>query len=132
MLGGGGTWYSRPVVKLPVGARVNAHIPQRGYVAVGETLAEAERFDQAAVTFEGKRVRLAEQDLVSSYRHGDAVVTDENAEYVVPVRWIESRPREEAYREKGMFAKQLTACKLRDRFTLDLLGKHFNLDDDTV
>lgn len=26
-----------------------------------------------------------------------------------------------------MFAKQLTACKLRDRFTLDLLARHFDL-----
>lgn len=127
--GGGGKWYSRPLFNLPVGARVNVYIPQHGYVAVGETLAEAERFDRALVMVDGQWVRLADQVLKSTYRHGDAATTDETAEDVLPVRWIESRPREEAYREKGMFAKQHTACKLRDRFTLDRLAQHFGLDD---
>ncbi len=130
--GGGGTWYSRTLVNLPVGARVNVYIPQHGYVAVGQTLAEAKRFDQADVRIDGSWVSLKDQKLESSYRHGDATVTDDNAEYVIPVLWLESRPKEEAYREKGMFAKQLTACKLRDQFTLDLIAEHFGLNEDGV
>lgn len=45
--------------------------------------------------------------VVETYHHGDPGVpmTDENAEYVVPVRWFASNPKSEAYWEKGMFAK---------------------------
>ena len=61
--GGGGTWYSRTLVNLPVGARVNVYIPQHGYVAVGQTLAEAKRFDQADVRIDGSWVSLKDQKL---------------------------------------------------------------------
>jgi hypothetical protein len=47
---------------------------------------------------------------------------------VVPVRWLATRPREEAVWERGMFANQNSACKLRNRFTLDELVRQFDLD----
>lgn len=128
---GGGAWFSRTLRALPVGARVNVHIPQRGYVAVGITLAEATRFDEAQVRLDGAWVPLAQQQLHASYRHGpaDRPVTDDDAEYVVPVRWLDSLPVTEAYWEKGMFANQNSACKLRQEFTLDRLAQHFALAD---
>lgn len=64
----------------------------------------------------------------------DAPAMDDNAgdleqcEYLVRVDWIETRPREKAVWEKGMFANQNTVCKLRNRFTLDRLADHFDLD----
>ncbi len=128
---GGDPWYSRTLRSVPVGARVNVHIPGVGYVAIGETLAGAERFDVAKVLVDDTWVPLAEQPLDASYRHGspDEPVTGDNAEYVVPVRWFVANPAPRAYWEKGMFANQNSACKLRQEFTLERLAHHFGLDD---
>lgn len=130
---GGGTWYSGSLHNLPVGARVNVHIPKSGYVAIGEVLRPATRFDQAAVLVNGEWVRLAEQDLSAPYRHGPPGVadSDDDAEYAVPVRWWVTVPRSEAFWVKGMFANQNSACKLRQEFTLARLGEHFGLDRKT-
>lgn len=125
---GGGAWYSRTLRSLPVGARVNVHLPGPGYVGVGETIGEAQRFDEAQVLIGDKWVPLADQTMHTPYRHGDPV-TEESAEYVVPVRWAVAVPKAEAYWVKGMFANQNSACKLRDSFTLDRLAEHFDLDD---
>jgi hypothetical protein len=56
---------------------------------------------------------------------------EDAAEYVVPISWHQSRPRENAVWAKGMFAKQNSACKLRNRFTLEQLATAFNLDEDS-
>jgi hypothetical protein len=47
----------------------------------------------------------------------------------VPVDRISTRPREQAIRQKGLFANQNSACKLRNRFTLDILYPAFGVDD---
>ena len=61
----------------------------------------------------------------------------ENYEFFVPVEWIKTArtvewiktvPREQAYWEKGLFAIQHTACRLRNQFTLERLVQHFDLD----
>ncbi|MBB3038222.1 endonuclease NucS domain-containing protein [Hoyosella altamirensis] len=85
---GGDIWYSRPLRSLPVGARINVHIPSHGYVAIGETLGEAVRFDEAKVLVEDLWVPLADQDLHATYSHGAVGLpqADDIAEYVVPVR----------------------------------------------
>lgn len=129
---GGDVWYSRTLRSLPVGARVNVHIPGRGYVAVGETLREAARFDEAEVLVGDDWATLSDQALKAPYAHGDAdqPQTDDTAEWVVPVRWIDSSPKSEGFWEKGMFANQNSACKLRQEFTLDRLARHFAMDDD--
>ena len=41
----------------------------------------------------------------------------------------QASPKAQAYWEKGMFANQNSACKLRQEFTLDRLTRHFNIDD---
>ena len=127
---GGDVWYSRTLRSLPVGARVNVHIPGHGYVAVGETLAEAARFDQARVLVDDQWVALSDQKLSAPYVHGSPgqAQTSDVAEYVVPVRWMASRPKPAAYWEKGMFANQNSACKLRQEFTLERFAAHFGLD----
>lgn len=128
---GGDAWYSRTLRNVPVGARVNVCIPQQGYVAVGETLGPAERFDAAQVTLDGVESALADQQLAGWYRHGEGGIadSDDEAEWVLPIRWIEAKPQSEAFWEKGMFANQNSACKLRQEFTLERLAQHFGLDD---
>ena len=129
---GGGAWYSRTLRDLPEGARVNVCIPQQGYVAIGEVTGPAQRFDAATVRFNGGEVQLSEQPLVGTYEHGEigATESDDMAEWVVPVRWSTSVPAEQAYWEKGMFANQNSACKLRQEFTLERLAQHFGLHDE--
>lgn len=78
---------------------------------------------------EGQWVRLRDQDLASALRY-EGVSDDDLAEWVAPVEWIDARPERDAFWEKGMFASQHSACKLRQEFTLDRLAKHFGLDGD--
>ena len=46
----------------------------------------------------------------------------------VRVEWIRTVPREQAVKEKGLFANQNSACKLRNSFTLERLTERFALD----
>lgn len=127
---GGGAWYSRTLRALPRGGRVNVHIPESGYVGVGTVVGEAERFDRATTSINGKDALLSECKLAGSYSHGPGSEQDDtSAEWVVPVRWHVTVPRERAYWRKGMFANQNSACKLRQEFTLERLAEHFGVAD---
>ncbi|MGP9681082.1 hypothetical protein [Brachybacterium sp. AOP3-A1-3] len=127
---GGGVWYSRTLRALPLGARVNVHIPESGYVGIGTVIGEAERFDRAKTTIEGEQVLLSDLQLAGRYSHGPGTEQeDDMAEWVVPVRWQTAVPREQAYWTKGMFANQNSACKLRQEFTLERLADHFGVED---
>jgi len=127
---GGGRFYSQTMRSLPEGARVWVNLPGTGYVAVGRTLATASRWVDARVKVDDTWVRLADQDLESQpharFDHPD----DDQAEWVVPVEWLDARPEGDAYWEKGMFASQHSACKLRQEFTLERLASHFDIDSD--
>lgn len=108
---------------LPTGARIFVYIPQTGYVAVGETTGEALPFDEATITIDGTPQPLLEQQLHGTYHHANEI-----AEYVVPVRWIHTRPAKDAIRGPGLFANQNSACRLRSSFTIETLTKAFDLD----
>jgi hypothetical protein len=66
--------------------------------------------------------------LQGRYRHDGPSGDKDRAEYVVPVKWLRTVPLEKAFRKKGFFANQNSACKLRDSFTLDELAKHFSIE----
>ncbi|AQX81419.1 hypothetical protein BWO91_16945 [Plantibacter flavus] len=123
---GGGKFYSQTIRALPAGARIWVYIPQTGYVGVGTVVAPAVRFSEAQVVVSGTPVLLANQPLTGSYAHPGAE-TDDDDEWVVPVRWIHTVPQAEAYQEKGLFANQNSACKLRQEFTLERLAQHFDV-----
>lgn len=127
---GGGEWFSKTVKKLPIGARVFACIPKIGYVGVGTVTGPAEPFDVASVLVDGEARALSSLPLAGTYAHPPLPDGEDAAEYVVPVSWHQSRPRESAVWAKGMFANQNSACKLRNRFTLEKLATAFNLDED--
>ena len=105
------------------------NIPQTGYVGVGVVTGPAVRFTDAYVTADGAPVPLSAQTLTGSYMH-QAAEADEDAEWVVPVGWIRTVPQNDAYWEKGLFANQNSACKLRQEFTLDRLAQHFDVHSD--
>lgn len=127
---GGGTWYSGTLRGVPQGARVFVHVADHGYVAVGETLGPARPFDEAEVLADGVWRPLAGLELRAPYRHvaDPADVTDENAEYVIPVRWMHAVDLDGAYWEGGMFANQHSACQLAQRFTIERVTERFGLE----
>jgi hypothetical protein len=126
---GGGDWYSKTLKKLPLEARVFACIPKTGYVGVGTVVGPAQRFDEAVVMVDGKPSKLTDLPLKGAYSHAP-IGGEDTFEYVVPVNWSTTRSREQAVWEKGMFANQNSACKLRNKFTLDRLALAFHLEDD--
>ena len=127
---GGGKFYSQTIRSLPVGARVWVNLPGTGYVAVGTTLAPATRFEKAQVQIDGECKDLADQTLATDYDFAVSDLDDDDAEWVVSVEWIDARLQSAAYWEKGMFASQHSACKLRQEFTLERLADHFGIDGD--
>jgi hypothetical protein len=64
-------------------------------------------------------------DLAGGYRHRG--VGPEYDEYVVPVEWTKTVDQSDAVWEKGLFANQNSACKLRNRFTVETLERRFDL-----
>ena len=54
---------------------------------------------------------------------------EELTDYLVRIDWIKTLPREQAIREKGMFANQNTVVRLRDPFTLQRLTEVLGLDE---
>jgi Endonuclease NucS len=120
---GGGDWFARTIQKPPVGSRVFTYIPKVGYVGVGEVIAEATPFNSAIVEVDGHTRKLSECPLEGGYEH------EGGEEWILPVRWIRTRRREDAIRQPGMFANQNSAAKLRNRFTLEILAREFDLED---
>ena len=51
------------------------------------------------------------------------------AEHLVRVKWLNTRPRAQAFWRAGLFANQNIACKLRNKFTIDTLTAEFGLAD---
>ena len=46
----------------------------------------------------------------------------------MPVEWLATRPLDQIVCEKGLFASQVTVCKLRDERTLETVESAFGLD----
>lgn len=123
---GGGRWFSRTMRALPIGGRVFACIPGSGYVGVGEVTGDAQPFDAATLVVAGDERPMTSLELHGKYRHDED--TEDNDEYVVPVTWQQTVPRDEAIWEKGMFANQNSACRLRNKFTIEELTRRFKLE----
>lgn len=126
---GQGLWYSRTLSVLEPGARIFACIPGTGYVGVGTVREAVKRVNAFDVDIDGERrpILLAPLRARSMAEHQDDA---EKSEYLVRVDWIRTVPVSEAIWEKGMFANQNSACRLRNRFTLDVLYERFGLTDD--
>jgi len=120
---GGGEWFSRTLRNLPVGARVFVCIPKAGYVGVGRVVGQASPYREAVLTVDGVQRRLAELPLSGTYTHDNG-----EPEWVVPVKWIATQPRDKALWKPGMFANQNSAARLRDKYTLAQLYTEFGID----
>lgn len=125
---GGGKWYSGTLSLLNPGARVFVCIPKVGYVGVGVVTVPAIPVKEFMVDVDGERKPILE---ISSEAADMGKYADdpELSEYLVRVDWIKTLPAEKAIWEKGMFANQNSACKLRNKFTIERLTARFKLDD---
>lgn len=124
---GGGRWYSQTMRALPIGGRVFVNIPGTGYVGVGTVSGAAQPFDDATLTVDGHEQPMKTLDLKGKYRHD--IDAEDPDEYIVAVTWQETLPRDEAVWEKGMFANQHSACRLRNKFTIEELSRQFKLEE---
>jgi hypothetical protein len=127
---GGGEWYTKSLKQLKPGNRVFVYIPKGngvgGYVGVGEVKGEAILARDFQVGIDGAIVdylAVTESPGASQNRDDPAA-----AEWVVPVRWIDTRPREKAIRDSDFFANQNSAVKLTHGYTLKRLNEEFALD----
>ncbi len=124
---GHGDKYRKAMGNLFEGARVWAAIPGTGYVGVGEVVDAAVGVSDFRVSVDGSEVGILEAPLVAE-NMGEDADDPEQSEYLARVRWIDTRPREHAFWEKGMFANQNVVTKLRQQFTLQRLSDVFDLD----
>jgi hypothetical protein len=131
--GGGGKRYWKPMRTLQPGHRVFAYVAGAGYVGVGEVTGTVQPGSQAMATDPdtGKPVPLATRpDLHPNFAKRLESDDPDTTEYVVSVRWIQTRDVSEAVKEENLFANQNTVCKLRDPYTLAHLTNAFGLKDD--
>jgi hypothetical protein len=120
---GQGPKYSKPLKRLPVGAKVFAYMRGNGYVGFGEVAAEACMIRDFRV--EPDNAPLLEKPLKAS-RAADNSDDPELSEWVVGVRWLKTVAENDARTFKGVFANPNIVCKLRDQATVDFLLKEFN------
>jgi hypothetical protein len=126
--GSGGRWYTQTLDLLFAGARVFVNIPKRGYVGVGTVRDRSCPAKDFMVDVDSKQIPILSAPLIAP-EMGKNANDPELCSYVVRVDWIKAVPREEAYWEKGLFAIQHTACRLRNQFTIQKLTAHFGLDE---
>ena len=72
--------------------------------------------------------RTDQRDLSAQWKEAAASEDPAVTEMVVPVEWLATRPLDQAVWQKGLFASQLTACKLRDERTSETVEAAFGLD----
>ena len=125
---GGGRWYSRTLRLLTPGARVFVHIPQNGYVGVGTVKETVVPVNDFRVSVDGVDSPILQAPLEAE-NMGEHADDPERSEHLVRVEWIKAFPTEDAYWVTGMYANQNTVTKLRNRFTLDRLAEHFDLEN---
>lgn len=125
---GGGRWYSQTLYNLEPGHRIWVNIPPKRYVGVGEVIEHAKPMRDFLVNVGGKMVPIldAPHESPLSAMHID---DDTMCEHFVRVRWLATVPVERGYWETGLFANQASACKLRNRFTLDKLLAKFQVEE---
>lgn len=115
---GGGDWYSNTLRRVPEGARIWVCIPKTGYVGYGVVTGPPRVLDNS---------HLASIDELDHFRYRH---TNGAEEWVLPVEWGQVVGLEDAVWQKGMFANQNSACKLRNQFTVNVLYKAFSLDEE--
>jgi len=131
---GGGAWYSKTLRQLQAGNRVFVYIPKGngvgGYVGVGEVAGEPVLAKDFVVERDGENRPLVDVARAPEMNRGGTTDPDV-AEWVVPVRWTKTLPREAAIRDSDFFANQNPAVRLTHGYTLRRLRQVFELNGDS-
>ena len=126
---GGRSWYWKPLRNLTLGSRVFAYVGQAGYVGIGQVTGEMIPLRDAKVEIDGQLQSLHDQPHPGGGTWDEVASTDpEETEMVVPVEWLAKRTIDQAFWEKGLFASQVTVCKLRDEHTITTVESAFGLE----
>lgn len=127
---GGGSWYWKPLRSLTAGKRVFAYVGGAGYVGVGEVTGAMVPLRELEVEVGGSYLKVVDQPDVPAWLIDRASSLDEEVtEFAVPVKWLVEKPINEAVTQRGLFASQLPACKLRDERTIEVVTTAFGLLD---
>lgn len=97
-----------------------ACMSEKGNVGVGPLTEGAVRVRDFKVTVDGAEKRILEVKDLEVPNTAENANDPEMSAYLVRVEWIEACPAEEAFWEKGMYANQNSATKLRNKFTLEM------------
>ena len=110
-----------------------AYVPVYGYVGIGRVIGEMILARDAKAKLAGELRSLLEVPEASPKMKNEMGLTDlELATRVVPVEWLDTRSLDEAVWEKGLFASQWTACKLRDERTIATVEAAFGIGESTI
>jgi hypothetical protein len=126
---GGGSWYWKPLRHLKTGSRVFAYVGGAGYVGIGRVAGPTLRFRDLEVYIAGTAEPLIDQpdvpaELVERACSDDGEIT----EYADPVTWIVTCSTGQAVAEPGLFASEVTVCKLRDKRTISFVSAVFGIE----
>lgn len=125
---GGGKWYTRTLQLLSPGDRIWVKIPDTGFVGVGRVTGRI----NPALEFKVKNKQGVDVSVLDVARRGsyhrDQVNDPDQCEYFVPVLWLQTVPKQQAFWELGLFGNQNTICQPtapKWRFTVDRLKEKF-------
>nr|WP_317617313.1 endonuclease NucS domain-containing protein [Paenibacillus elgii] len=110
--GGGGEWYSRTLNQLAIGDRIWVNIPKVGYVGVGIVTDTAKKADEVFFQENGGEKTIYQLSRNAKY-HEEYLDDDDNAEFIVKVKWLKTEAANKAISEIGFFGNQNTVCKPR-------------------
>ncbi|KJS38443.1 MAG: nuclease [Rhodospirillaceae bacterium BRH_c57] len=124
---GNGAWYSNTLNLLRPGDRIWVNVPGVGYVGVGIVTGPRETAKNFTVQTESGEAPVLDVAQGGHY-HRQYADDPDRCEYFVPVRWLQTVPRDQAVKEIGLFGNQNTVCKpvaTKWRSTIDRLKQRF-------
>ena len=129
---GGGSWYIGTLKKLPIGGRVFVNLPGRGYVGVGVVTGTAVRASDYTVSVNGQEVPLVEVAQDAPELKSRAALGDDETEWIVPVKWLKTVPRDQAIVFKGRYGNQNSATRLTHTLTRATVLDKLDIDEDAL
>jgi hypothetical protein len=129
---GGGTWYTGTLKKLPIGGRVFVNLPGRGYVGVGIVTGKPVRAIDFSVSMNGQKTPLIDAPHEARDLATAAHLADDETEWIVPVKWVKTLPREQAITFKGRYGNQNSATRLTHSLTRETVLEKLGITDENL
>lgn len=99
---------------------------------MGVVTGEAVPARDFTVTVDGQRVPLVEAPHEAPGLAVRAAMDDEETEWIVPVRWVKTIPRDEAIGFKGRYANQNTATRLTHALTRETVLERLGIAEEEL